>query len=238
MIDFFSDLWFELLYKPIFNLVVITYNLTPGPSFGLALIGLALLIRFIFLYFTLQGYKHEEKLTSIHSQINKIEKDKSFSNKEKLLKISELTKPFGINPVFSAVPIFAQILFLGVLYQIIQVGIYGDGFHNLYNFVRSPVQVNTVFFGVDLAHPNLLLSLVAAFILFLERIWEYGERKEIGESFAVKWDPLIWPLGTFIILIILPSAKAVFLVTSVMFSIVIKGIIHITRPKPAKAATG
>lgn len=238
MIDLFNSLWIEFLYKPIFNLVVITYNLTPGPSFGLALIGLALLIRFIFLYFTLQGYKHEEELASVHTQISKIEKDKSLSNKEKLQKISTITKPFGINPVFSAVPIFAQILFLGVLYQIIQVGIYGDGFHNLYNFVHNPVQVNTIFFGFELAKPNLLLSLLAAFTLFLERIWEYGERKEIGESFAVKWDPLIWPLGTFIILIILPSAKAVFLITSIVFSIVIKGIIHINRPKPAKVAAG
>src|SRR3989304_618193 len=121
MFSFLHSFWLEGLYKPIYNLVIFTYNLTPGPSFGLAVIGMAILIRFLFLYFTLLSYKHEEQLASVHPAIEKIEKDNALTNKQKLSKISDITRPFGINPFLVSVPLFAQIVFLGVLYQIIQV---------------------------------------------------------------------------------------------------------------------
>ncbi|MDP2720422.1 MAG: YidC/Oxa1 family membrane protein insertase [bacterium] len=235
MFDLFYSLWLKGLYQPIYNLVIFTYNISPGPSFGLTIIGLAILIRFLFLYFTLLGYKHEEQLVQVQPTINRIEKDNSLSNKEKLAKISAITKPLGVNPLLSSLPLFAQLVFLGVLYQIIQVGIYSNGFGNLYRFVSHPGEINTQFFGFNLAHPSILLALIAAGVLLTERIWEYNEKKEIGGTFAQKWDPLIWPLGTFIILLILPSAKAVFLITSVVFSFVIKSIVQVSKPKPAGA---
>ena len=235
MFDLINIIWIEGLYKPVYNIVIFTYNMTPGPSFGLAVIGMAILIRFVFLYFTLLSYKHEEQLASVHPSIDKIEKDKTLTSKQKLKSISDITRPFGINPFLVSLPLFAQLVFLGILYQIIQVGFYGEGFDNLYSFVKAPTEINTKFFGFELANPNIILSLIAAFSLMLERIWEYNKKKEIGKSFAQKWDPLIWPLGTFIILMILPSAKAIFLITSVLFSFVIKSIVQIGRPKPAKA---
>src|SRR4030066_1231456 len=221
MFDIFHSLWIEGLYKPIYNLVIFTYNLTPGPSFGLAIIGLAILIRFIFLYFTLLGYKHDEQLVGVKPQIEKIEEDKSLSSREKISKVSVITKPFGINPFFVSIPLFAQIIFLGVLYQIIQGGIYRPGLGDLYSFVKFPGPLNTQFFGFDLARRSFILSLVAAFFFFLDRVWEYNQKKKISSGFSQKWDPLIWPTGTFIILLVLPSAKAIFVMTSVAFSLTI-----------------
>ena len=235
MFDLLNSIWIEGLYKPVYNIVIFTYNITPGPSFGLTVIGMALLIRFVFLYFTLLSYKHEEQLASVHPSIEKIEKDKTLTAKEKLKKISDITRPFGINPFLVSLPLFAQLVFLGILYQIIQVGFYSDGFDNLYSFVKAPTQINTKFFGFELANPNVILALSAAFVLMLERIWEYNKKKEIGPGFAQKWDPLIWPLGTFIILLILPSAKAIFLITSVLFTFAIKSIVYLGRAKPARA---
>jgi len=233
MFSFLDTFWSEILYKPIYNLVILTYNITPGPSFGIAIIGLAILIRFIFLYFTLIGYKHEEQLASVKPQMDSIQQDNTLTSKEKLIRVSNITNPLGINPLLASIPLFAQIIFLGVLYQIIQVGIYSGGYDNLYGFVHKPANMNTMFFGIDLAKTNLILAFTAAFILFLERIWEYNQKKDIGKSFAQKWDPLIWPAGSFIILLILPSAKAVFLITSVAFTFIIKGIVHISKPKNA-----
>lgn len=235
MFDFFHTLWLDALYKPIYNLVIFTYNLTPGPSFGLTVIGLAILIRFLFLYFTLLGYKHEEQLASVKPAIENIEKDKSKTSREKLDMVSKITRPLGINPFLSSVPLFAQLIFLGVLYQIIQVGFYNKGFENLYSFVKAPEVINTIFFGFELAKPSFLLALIAGGVLLLDRIWEYNRKKDTGSSFAQRWDPLIWPLGTFIILLILPSAKAVFLMASVAFSIAINSIVRLTRTKTDKA---
>lgn len=227
MIDFLQNIWLVFFFQPIYNLVIFTYNFSPGPSLGLALIGIAILIRFIFLYFSLQGHKHDKELAEIKPQIEKIENDNQMSPKEKFQRVSRLTKPLGINPFFSAVPLFAQIIFLGVLYQIIQGGPLTENTEHLYPFVNAPEIINTFFLGFDLTKSSLVLAASAAFILFLERLWEYQETKDVTpNSFSQKWDPLIWPIGTFIILMILPSAKAVFLLSSVVFSLAIKSIIY------------
>ena len=106
----FEFIWLELLFKPIFNLVVFFYNISPGPNFGLAIIGLAVFVRFIFLPFTLIGYKQDEKLLEFRPEIEKIEEDKNLTSREKIQKVGQLTKPLGINPIYSAVPLFAQIM--------------------------------------------------------------------------------------------------------------------------------
>lgn len=231
MFDFLYSIWLEFLFRPIFNLVVFTYNISPGPNLGLAIIGLAIFIRFIFLYFTLKGYKQDEKLAEHKPEIEKIEQDKTLTSREKIKKVSQLTKPLGINPIYSAIPVFAQVVFLGVLYQIIQGGrLTGENFDHLYSFVGNPETINTMFLGYDLTKSSLILSLVGAFALLVERIWEYREKKDVSiKTFSQKWDPLIWPLGTFIILMILPSAKAVFLSSSVLFSMAIKTIMHVRK---------
>ncbi len=235
MFDPIYTFWLEVIYKPIFNLVIFTYNITPGPSFGLAVIGLAIFIRFVFLYFTLLGFKHDQQLSSVRPAIDKVEKDKTLTSREKIEKVSSITKPIGINPFLSSLPLFAQIIFLGVLYRIIQGGIDPEGFANLYSFVSKPEFINMQFFGFDLANPSILLAAAAGAFLLIERIWEYNQKKDTDGSFAQKWDPLIWPAGTFIILLILPSAKAIFLMTSVTFSFIIKSIVNTGRPKTASS---
>jgi len=228
MLDLIQSFWTTFLYIPIYNLVVFAYNISPGPNFGLAIIGLAILIRFIFLPFTLLGYRHDQQLAEEKPLLEKIEQDKALSPREKFEKIGRITKPHGINPVITSLPIFAQLVFLGVLYQIIQVGLTSIGFHNLYSFVGAPNQINTSFLGFDLTHPSFILSVAASGTLFIERVWEYNEKKEAHLStLSQKWDPLIIPAVGFIILMLLPSTKAVFAATSVVFSMVIKAIVHL-----------
>ena len=230
MIDFFFGAWNEIVYRPVYNLVVYSYNFSPGPNLGWTIIGLAILIRFVFLYFTLRGYQQDKLLEKVKPEIEKVEADTKFSSREKIQKVSQLTKPLGINPVYESIPIFAQAIFLIALYQILQIGIKHAGYTNLYYFVIPPETINTVFFGYDLTHPSLLLSAIGAFTMFLERTWEYNEKKGLGlQSMSQKWDPLIVPGLTFIFLMLLPSAKAVFIATSVSFSLAIKSIMHIGR---------
>jgi YidC/Oxa1 family membrane protein insertase len=240
MIDFFVSIWIEVVYKPVYNLVVFSYNLTPGPSLGIAIIGIAILIRFVFLYFTLRSYKQDKVLEKVKPQMEQIEEDSKLTSREKYQKVAELTKPHGINPFYESVPIFAQVIFLIGLYQILQQGIQPSGYENLYDAVNAPQSINTMFLGFDLSSNFIVIpSLVAAGVMFLERIWEYNEKKTVGlQSLSQKWDPLILPTLSFIILLLLPSAKAVFVATSVSFSLAIKAIMHIGKPAKDVGGTG
>lgn len=230
MFDFLYTFWIEFLFRPVYNLVIFFYNISPGPNLGVALIGLAIFIRFLFLYFTLKGYQQDEKLSEYKPQIEKIEQESTLTPKEKIQKVSEVTRPLGINPVYSAIPLFAQIIFLGILYRIIQFELTSESYQHLYPFVAAPEKINIYFLGVDLTTTSITFAIIVAAILFLERVWEYKEKKEAAvAAFSQKWDPLIWPTGTFIILMVLPSAKAVFLASSIVFSIVIKGLYHLRK---------
>lgn len=233
MIDFFINIWTTGIYQPVYNLVVFTYSLTPGPSLAIAIIGISILIRFIFLPFTLRSHEQDKILEKVKPQIDRIEEDKYITSREKYKKIAEITKPYGINPFLESIPIFVQVIFLIALYQILQFGIDPSGYHNLYSFVTPPEFINTSFFWFDMQDTFVVIpALVAAGIMFIERTIEYNEKKEVGlESISQKWDPLILPAITFIILLFLPSAKAIFISTSLAFSLAITLIMRMSRTK-------
>ena len=234
MIDFVVSIWNNFIYIPVYNLLIFTYNITPGPNLGLAIIGIDVFIRFIFLYFTLRGYEQDKVLEKVKPEMEKIDEDEKLTSREKYQKIAQLTKPHGINPFFESVPIFAQLLFLVALYQIIQFGIDPSGFTNLYRFVGQPDFINTEFLGRDITNPVAIFSAAAAGMLMIERIWEYNEKKSGMKNISQRWDPLILPLLTFIILMFLPSTKAIFVATSISFSLAIKTIMYLGKLKKAK----
>ncbi|MCL5411519.1 MAG: YidC/Oxa1 family membrane protein insertase [Patescibacteria group bacterium] len=216
-------LWTEFLYKPIYNLVVLTYNLTPGPNLGWAIISLAILIRIVFLYFSLRGFRTDEILEEVTPQVKKIEEEYKYNPTERRRKISELLRGKEIDPNAEIYAVLAQFIFLIVLYQVLQMGIHPEGFKLLYNFVPHPATINALFYGTDLSRPSILWSGIASFMFFVELIWEYETKKNISRvRFSEKWFPLLFAIFTFILLIILPSAKALFLFISVVFSMLLR----------------
>lgn len=233
MIDFFVNLWNVLIYQPVYNLVIFSYNISPGPNLGIAIIGIAIFIRFVFLYFTLRGYQQDKILKKVKPQIDQIEEDPKLTSREKYQKVAELTKPHGINPFYESIPLFAQLIFLIALYQIIQRNIQSLGTGSLYSFVGAPESINTQFFWFNLAENFVVIpALIAAGFMFVERTWEYNAKKEAGlQSLSQRWDPLIIPGLTFVTLLFLPSIKSVFVATSISFSLAIKAIMYVGKPK-------
>ncbi len=229
MVEFASLFFNEFLYRPVYNLVVIVYNLTPGPNFGWAMVGLAVFIRFLFVFFTIRGLKTDELVKELEPQVKEIEADTSLSAQERRAKVIALMKARGINPYTEIYTLLGQIAFLGVNYQVIQYGLHPEGFKNLYFFVPHPKEIETVFFGFDLIERNYLLPAIAACLLFIEQVWEYAEKKDLPTAFSERWFPLLSAVVAFILLSILPSAKAVFIATSVLFSLCLKSVVRLAK---------
>ncbi len=223
MLDF---IWTELFYRPLYNIVIFTYNLTPGPNLGWAIISLAIFIRLLFLYFSIRGYKTDAILESLAPQISAIENDSILTGKQKRDQITLLLKGKAIDPMAEIWAVLAQLIFLIGLYQVIQNGFGEKQTDLLYSFVQHPEQFNSEFYGFDLVQTNGLLSAIAAGILFLELVLEYNSKKDIPRStVSEKWFPLLLPIFTFILLVILPATKALFIITSVLFSLILRGVI-------------
>lgn len=231
MLDLFGHVYNLILYRPIYNLVIALYNFSPGPNLGWAIVMLSIIVRLIFLPLTLKGYKTDSLLEEIASDIRGIEADSRLNSREKRDKTTALLRSKGINPISEIVSLFGQILFLFVLFQIVQKGITPSGYGQLYSFVSHPDgNVYHEFFGFDISHPNFILSLGAALLLFGEQIWEYEVKKNIPEAtFSERWYPLLLPIFTFILLILLPATKAIFLMVSILFSLGIRLMFTIGR---------
>lgn len=221
MIETFLTIYNTLLYQPIYNVVIFVYNYSPGPNLGWSIIILALIVRLLLLPFTLKGYHTDNLLASLSSKVKEIEENIHFSAREKRQKITEILKEKGINPTSEIFSLFAQILFLGLLYQVVQQGITPNGYDQIYSFIGKPEgSVKTIFFGIDVAFSSFVFSAITAVLLFIEQVWEYESKKNIPEAtFSERWFPLLLPIFTFILLMLLPATKALFLMTSILFSL-------------------
>lgn len=231
MFALFGSLYFTLLYQPIYNLVIVLYNYSLGPNLGWAIVILAVIVRIIFLPFTLKGYSTDNLLEEISPTIHDIENDYNLNSKEKRTKVTEVMRSKGINPISEILSVVGQLLFLLVLYQIVQIGLHPP-FQGLYSFVGVPKDVNTLFFfGKDVSKSfNFLYCAATAILLFIEQLWEYESKKDIPEAtFSGRWYPLLLPISTFILLMVLPATKAVFLFTSILFSLGIRSMFTIGR---------
>jgi len=223
-------IWQEVLYRPIYNLFIFVYNFTPGPNVGWAVISLAILIRVLFLNSTFRGFRTDAVIEDIEPYLEKIEEEEKHDPKEKRRRITELLKGKDINLYHEFYVIFAQVVFLIVLYSVFQYGFSKEGMRELYSWVKVPSSIHSNFFGFDLAHPNALLSLVASLTLFIQLVWEYNSKLNIVRiRFSEKWFPLLLAIFTYILLVILPSAKALFILVSVLFSILLKVIIVVSK---------
>lgn len=227
-------LWTELFYRPLYNLVIFAYNLTPGPNLGWAIISLAVFIRLLFLYFSIKGYKTDAILESLAPQLKEAEEAQGLSPRERRDRISAILKGKSIDPWAEIWAVLAQVLFLIGLYQIIQ-NFGKNQTHLLYSFIYHPTVFNSDFFGFDLVHTSVFLSFLAAAIFFVELVIEYNSKKDIPRStVSEKWYPLLIPIFTFLLLVILPATKAVFIITSVLFSLILRGVITLalaSKPK-------
>lgn len=218
------SLYHTFLYQPIFNLVILIYNYSPGPNLGWAIVLLSLLVRLVFVPLTIKGYSTDKKLENLTPRLNEIEGDNNLNPKEKRSKITEIMRQNGINPIAEIVSLLGQLLFLLILYQVVQHGI-EPPFTDLYGFIHNPQHVNTIFFfGHDVAKAyDTLYCTIAAGLLFVEQVWEFESKKNIPEAtLSGRWYPLLLPIFTFILLMVLPATKAVFIATSVLFSLGIR----------------
>jgi YidC/Oxa1 family membrane protein insertase len=215
MLDIFHFAYYDLLYRPVYNLVVFTYLTLPGHDMGLTIIYLALLIRVALLPASLVGSSSARKVDELRPQLEKLRRMPEVGRRRSLTK--KLLKQHRINIYATALVLFAQVIFLAILFQVFQSGLHHDPSELAYFPVRE--QIDTTFFGTfDLAQQNWWLPLIAAGALYV-LLWLTTPEPEAGAKLSDVWYVIILPLFIFGVLLFLPSAKALFLLVSISFSV-------------------
>ncbi len=153
-----------LLFRPLYNTLVLLLNISPMADAGVAIILLTLLIKFILSPFTRKAIKSQLEMRKLEPEINKL-KEKYADNKQELNKKTfELYKIHKVNPFAGCLPLLIQIPILGTLYWVFTKGLDMNQVSSLYSFVHMPAHINIHFLGfIDLtAKKNLLFSILVA----------------------------------------------------------------------------
>lgn len=159
----------EIFYRPLFNLVVGIYNFIPGHDFGVAIIILTVLIRVIFLPFSIKTQRSQKSLQALNPKIKEVKErfknDKVAQNQA----IMNLYKEHNVNPLGGCLPLLIQLPILLALYQAFVAGLNPGSLSSLYGFVENPGAINKLFLGlIDITQRNIGLVILAGVLQFVQ----------------------------------------------------------------------
>lgn len=236
-------LFLEILYRPLFNLLVLFYGYIPGHDVGLAIIALTLLVRFAVFPLSLKSIKEQRKLQVLQPKIKELstrfKNDKERHSREMM----KFYKENKVNPLSSCFPLIVQLLVFIALYNVFRDGITKPTeLGLLYHWVPSPGEINPIAFGfLSLANANWILALIASGLQFWQSWMLLRKQKKDREKKAVPpaskgtaedmasamSNQMIYtmPIITFFITFKLPAGLPFYWIVTTLFSIVQQWIV-------------
>jgi YidC/Oxa1 family membrane protein insertase len=245
----------EIIYRPLFNLMVFFYNIIPGHDIGIAIILLTLLVRIVLYPMNSKSIKSQKQMQEIQPEIKKIQ-EKYKDNKEQQAKaLMEFYQRKEINPFSGCLPILAQFPILIALYHVFVNGFKDESLTALYSFIYNPGHLDPISFGfVNLSETNIYLALVAATLQYFQTKMLMGKKREEKkedknpseektpeektQDFAqsmTKQMIYIMPVITFVFAMSFPSGLALYWAVTTLFAIVQQYFIINKQKKEAKA---
>lgn len=221
MIEF---LWYDLLYEPLYNVLIFLYSISPGRDMGIAVIMLTVLIRIVLLPLSIRGNRSEQKLEKLKPLIEEIKYRYRHDLDKQREAIRRMLSKNNISVFGNTMSLLLQLAFILVLYEIFSSGLQPFGHNVIYPFNRDPGIIDPNFLGrINMVVPNLWLSIIAAVVvLFGQAMRMRGKWAEATVTERILTIGI--PIGIFFATVIIPSAKALFIITSSVFSQILRGI--------------
>ncbi|MBI2068696.1 MAG: YidC/Oxa1 family membrane protein insertase [Candidatus Yanofskybacteria bacterium] len=215
----------EILFRPLFNITVFLYDILPWNDFGLAIIVLTVIIKFIFLPLTTKSIRSQKKLSQLNPQIQQIKEKYKNNPKAQSEATLALYRENGINPLSGCLPLLIQIPILIGLYQAFIVGLKPESLGMLYGFVKNPGAINqTSFWFIDIGSKMPVLAILAGGLQFLQAKKSSAQTQGPGavpEMKALNSQMLyFFPIMVIVIGWNLPAGLLLYWLTTTAFSIV------------------
>lgn len=164
-----GEIYHELFFRPLYNLLVWLYATLPIQDIGLSIILTTLIIRFILYPLSQKGLKSQKAIQTLQPQIAELQKKYKGNREELARQTMALYKENKINPFASIGPMLIQLPVLIALYQVFRSGFGPEAMHNLYSFIQVPETINNLMFGLfDLTQPSLALGIIAGLAQFYQ----------------------------------------------------------------------
>lgn len=227
--SFLVHLFVTLIYQPFFNILVFFYWLlgiiTRGhPDMGVAVILLTIVIRGLLLPISLSGDKSEKDRREIAAKIHQLEETYAYDPVILRQKKQQLMRSSHKIIWGEVLSLFIQVGITLMLWRIFAQGLEGEDIHLLYSFMPKVAQpYNLVFLGkFDLSHSSVVLNVIQSFCIFvLETLTIYTSPYPPAKGEVVRLQ-LVLPIVSFFVFMFLPAGKKVFIITTLIISIVLR----------------
>jgi YidC/Oxa1 family membrane protein insertase len=233
-----SQIFNSFIFHPIYNALILLYNIIPGHDLGVAIILLTVLVRLILYPVAQKQIESQKKLQDLQPEIKKLQ-DKHKGDKEKQGRaLMEFYKEKKVNPASGCLPLVVQIVFFIALYRAFIAGLnFNTGCSELYSFVSCPASINAKFFGLlDLAKPNMVLAAIAAAGQFVQTKMMMAKTpvsSKKGDFASIMNQQMLYigPILTLFIGLRFPAGLAVYWIVNTLFAI---GQQYLIMKKPEK----
>jgi YidC/Oxa1 family membrane protein insertase len=222
-----GEIYNQVLFLPIFNLLVFVYNAVPGGDFGLAVIVLTIIIRFVFAPLSIKALISQKELNKLQPKIKELQ-EKYKNDKQALGQATmALYKEHKINPFSGCLPLLIQLPVLLALYKALSVGFKPESLNALYPFIHNPGSIKEISFGlINIAKSAPLLAITAGLLQWVQSkqamSFQAPASKNEPESPAFKMSRQMlyfFPIMVIIIAWNLPAGLVIYWVVATIFSI-------------------
>ncbi len=236
-----GNLFNEILYRPLLNLLFLAYDHVL-PDIGVAIILVTLFIRFVLLPVFYKSAKDQTLIQKIAPRIKEIQQLHKDNKERQVKEMMAIYKEHKVNPFSSFLLLFIQLPILFALYRVFLGGFSDTILKQLYPFVAAPTHINFSFLGiVALDQRSLVLVLLAAAFQYAQSalLLRVAKRPAPSSSTSLQKPDmaamteklsrrmmLFTPVLTAVILLPLPSAVALYWLTTSAFSTVQQVVIN------------
>lgn len=160
------SLFHTVIYEPLYNALIMLYNLIPGHDFGVSIIIITIILKAALWPLSKKQIESQKKMQELQPKLKEIQ-NKYKGDKEKQSRaMMEFYKENKTNPFSGCLPLIVQLIFLIAIYRIL----FAISSNNLtvdsnllYSFVSNPGKINDMFLGIiNLSKPNIVLAVLAA----------------------------------------------------------------------------
>ncbi len=218
-------LYQQIFYRPALNLLIFLYQTVAFHDFGLAIIFVTLLIRFILYPLFHKGARQQMLMQRIQPHVKKIQETHKDDRERQAKELMALYKEHGVSPFSGFLLVLVQLPILIALYRIFLSGLGHDQLTNLYSFVPAPAMIHSTLLGiVDLSKKNFILVLAAAVAQYFQaRLAIYrpsGDMRQLSAAEKMgRQMAFLGPLITVFIFYNLPAAVGLYWFVTSLFSI-------------------
>ena len=164
------DLFYTLIYIPLYNALVGIVSFMPEAELGIAIILLTFFVKILILPLTLKASRVQKIVREMQPALDALKKEYKDDRQTLAIKTMDLYREYKINPFTFFIPLLVQFpVIFGLFFVFSRGGLPNIDTNILYSFIPIPENINMFFLGfIDLGAKSAPLALLTGLTTYMQ----------------------------------------------------------------------